>query len=178
MNCPVCKKQEVSRDAKNCSSCDSDLSAFVHILQVEKQRRTYKTVILILAVLLFAGGGTLAALHSMHDPSSHSQLQVEETKLDSSNFVIENLQNTLQERNEEIQSLKEEAHALLATMESSQDDVEEGDHTVHIVQEGETLWSISEMYHGHGFKHEEIAGHNEVNNMHHIEVGDTIIVKH
>ena len=178
MNCPVCKKSELSKGAKNCSSCGSDLSVFEHISHIEKQRKTYKTVSLILAVLLFVGGSTLAALHSMNDQESHSQLQVEEIKLDSNAFVIDGLQNTLQERDEEIRLLKEEAHALLATMESSHDDVEEEDHTVHIVQEGESLWSISEMYHGHGFEHEEIAGHNEVNNMHHIEVGDTIIVKH
>jgi len=40
------------------------------------------------------------------------------------------------------------------------------------------MWGISKTYHGHGFKHKEIAGHNELNNSKDIKVGDTLIIRH
>ncbi len=88
------------------------------------------------------------------------------------------LQQVLKEKDDKIALLESEVEELIATMQSSHEDVEKPDQTIHVVEEGESLWSISEMYHGHGFEHAEIAGHNEIDDIHHIKVGDSIIIKH
>ena len=53
----------------------------------------------------------------------------------------------------------------------------EQDYLVHVVKEGESLWSIAEEYHSDGFKHDEIAGHNDLSDPHYIKAGDTVIIK-
>lgn len=63
-------------------------------------------------------------------------------------------------------------------IEHLHDEKDGDDVTLHIVREGETLWSISEKYHGHGFAHDDIADHNEMNDPHLVSPGDTIIIKH
>ena len=84
----------------------------------------------------------------------------------------------------EVESLKEsnaqlaEQITTIEVLEMAEDgETIEKDYHVHIVKQGESLWSIAEKYHDDCFKHEEIAGHNELNDPHFIEVGDTVIIK-
>jgi len=94
---------------------------------------------------------------------------------------VEILEKTLAAKDEEITKLNNKLKELHATIESSLNDQiikdAEGTHKLHIVQAGESLWSISELYHGHGFKHHHIAGHNKVDNPDHIEAGDTLEIQ-
>ena len=94
---------------------------------------------------------------------------------------LEVLKNDLSTREEEITALTDKLAELHATIESSEADLIEedalGSHTIHVVKEGESLWSISELYHGHGFKHLHIANSNELRNANHIEPGDTLIIQ-
>ena len=94
---------------------------------------------------------------------------------------LEHAKEDLSAKDAEIAALTNKLAELHATIESSEADLIEtdaaGTHTIHIVLKGESLWSISEFYHGHGFKHIHIADHNELRNANHIEPGDTLIIK-
>ncbi|MBL4755378.1 MAG: LysM peptidoglycan-binding domain-containing protein [Flavobacteriales bacterium] len=94
---------------------------------------------------------------------------------------LEVLKNDLSTKDGKIEALTRKLAELHATLESSEADfIQEGEmgtHTIHVVKKGESLWSISERYHGHGFKNTHIATNNELHNLDHIEPGDTLIIK-
>lgn len=176
MKCPVCQHDQVPEGAESCPSCGSDLRAFQLISHVGTQRRTYKMTNIALIILILLGGATLGTVRVMNsDAPQPVQASIQTDDQDAEALAV--AQQQLTEKDDEIAFLKGEVESLLATIESSRSDVEEGDHIIHVVAPGESLWSISELYHGHGFQHDEIADHNEVENVHHIKVGDTIIIK-
>ena len=181
MNCPICKNEGLEAGASNCSSCGSDLSAFHIIGEVSNQQSMLKRLSSILAILilLIAFGWVFTSMTGSGEVTATELPSVEPV---GAAAELEELTKTLATKDAEIAELKAELSELFATIESSKSAVEvedeEGSHTLHIVKEGESLWSISEKYHGHGFKHNHIADHNELNNPHYIKVGDTIVVKH
>ncbi|MBT3647233.1 MAG: LysM peptidoglycan-binding domain-containing protein [Flavobacteriales bacterium] len=180
MNCPVCDDPNIPEGAESCESCGSDLRAFQDIQRVQKQRGTFKTASIALAALsllliIFLAGSTMMASNGTVD----GEVPMESDSADSQDMEQSgDLQQVLKEKDDKIALLESEVEELIATMQSSHEDVEKPDQTIHVVEEGESLWSISEMYHGHGFEHAEIAGHNEIDDIHHIKVGDSIIIKH
>jgi nucleoid-associated protein YgaU len=181
MACPICKSEKVEGNASNCPECESDLTTFALLDDVSKEKSNMKraTGFLVLLTLLTLGGWAFSYYNGMAD----STATVEEAALPDNLAAdeIDVLQNTLAAKEEEITKLNNKLAELHATIESSANDLEEEDasgvHKLHIVKEGESLWSISELYHGHGFKHHHIAGHNELGNPNHIEVGDTLVIQ-
>lgn len=181
MNCPICKNEELEAGASQCSACSSDLSAFNLIGEVSNQQSMLKrlSTILGILVLLVAFGWVFTSMTGSTEVAATEQPVAVETEAAPE---VEELNKAIEAKDSEIAELKAELSELFATIESAKSDIEvedgEGGHTLHIVREGESLWSISEKYHGHGFKHDHIANHNELNDPHYIEVGDTIVVKH
>jgi len=181
MNCPICKSEKVEENASNCPECESDLTTFTLLNDASKERSGLRkaTSFLVLLTLLTLGGWAFSYYNGMAD----STATVEEAALPDNLAAdeIDVLQNTLAAKEEEITKLNNKLAELHATIESSAHDLTEEDasgvHKLHIVKEGESLWSISELYHGHGFKHHHIAGHNELDNPNHIEVGDTLVIQ-
>lgn len=185
MNCPICDDPNIPEGAESCANCGSDLRAFHDIQRVQVQRRNYRTLSLVLGALAIVlvsyviAFRFLSAEPMQNDSGEHATMAMASNSTASSDpDAMDELKSQLIEKDAEIVTLQSEIAQLEATMQSSFDDVKDKDHTIHVVKEGETLWSISEMYHGHGFEHATIAGHNEVSNMNHIEVGDSIIIKH
>ncbi|MEQ9186364.1 MAG: LysM domain-containing protein [Cryomorphaceae bacterium] len=185
MNCPICDDPNIPEGAESCANCGSDLRAFHDIQRVQDQRRNYKTLSLVFGVLAILLVSYVIAFRFVapdpiqNDAGEHATMAMASDATAAPNpSEMDELKSQLIEKDAEIVTLQSEIAQLEATMQSSFDDVKDKDHTIHVVKEGETLWSISEMYHGHGFEHATIAGHNEVNNMDHIEVGDSIIIKH
>ncbi len=181
MNCPICKNEELEAGASQCSACGSDLSAINMIGEVANQQSMLKRLSTMLGVLalLIAFGWVFTSMTGSEEVTATNLPAEEPTAIAGE---IEELNKVLATKDAEISELKAELSELFATIESAKSDVEvedgEGGHTLHIVKEGESLWSISEKYHGHGFKHNHIANHNELSDPHYIKVGDTIIVKH
>lgn len=175
MSCPLCKAADVSEDASSCSSCGSDFSVFKHLKVIEKNRNTRKLTNLTLGsmlVLALVGLG-FTYMSTEVPPPKQESITVDEKDL---------MEQRLAMKDARITELTAEIDELTATLNSAKDDTEESDYkgnfTVHIVQKGESMWGISKTYHGHGFKHEDIAGHNELDNSHSINVGDTLIIRH
>ena len=181
MNCPICKSEKVEENASNCPECESDLTTFALLNDASKERSSLRkaTGFLVVLTLLTLGGWAFSHYNGMAD----STATVEEAALPDNLAAdeIETLEKALAAKEEEITKLSSQLTELHATIESSADDLIEVDadgvHKLHVVKEGESLWSISELYHGHGFKHHHIAGHNEVDNPDHIEVGDTLVIQ-
>ena len=180
MNCPICKSEKVEDFTSQCPECKSDLTTFSLISDVSNERSKLRKITNFLAslsLLFLVGWG-----FTYYDGSTGEAVIVKETSTsdDLQAKEIEALEKTLAAKEEEITKLNNKLTELHATIESSVNDLTikdaDGVHKLHIVKAGETLWSISELYHGHGFKHHHIAGHNEVDNPNHIEVGDTIMI--
>ena len=175
MSCPLCKAPDVSEDASSCSACGSDLSTFKHLKVIVKNRSTMKITNLTLAgmlLLALAGLGFTYMSAETAPPKPEPAPVVDNTEMEQ----------RLAKKDEQIAELTAELDELTATLNSAEDDTEDSDYngkfTVHIVQKGESMWGISETYHGHGFKHEDMAGHNELDDPHFIKVGDTLIIRH
>jgi len=181
MNCPICKSAKIEDTATECPECESDLTTFALITDVSKERSSLRKATSFLAILMllilvgwaftyYEGKADAAAV--FEDATLPDNLAADE---------VEILKGALTAKDEEIAKLSKQLTELHATIESSAHDLimedNDGTHKLHIVAVGESLWSISELYHGHGFKHDHIAGHNEVDNPHHIEVGDTLIIQ-
>ncbi len=178
MDCPVCQNAQIEEGVSRCSECNSDLSAFALITEVENKRsglRKTRTILLIILLLAVVGwAGTFATLSQ---PGAKEVEQgVVKDEADAKDEQISDLMAQVAVQKEKIEQLDGELVGLLATIESGVD--ESGNFTVHVVQEGESLWKISEKYHGDGLKHKHIADHNEIDHPHYIQVGDTIIIKH
>ena len=173
MICPICKAAKVSEDGSSCSGCDSDLSAFKHLKVISKNRNTLKTTSISLGITLLLAliGLGFAYINAESSQSKPAPIQAN-TEMDK----------LLAKKDAQIMELNAELDELAATINSAQDDSEksdnEGDFTLHVVKKGESMWGISKTYHGNGFKHEDIAGHNELDNSHNIRVGDTLIIRH
>jgi len=171
----VCKATEVSEDAPSCSVCGSDLSAFKDLKVIVKNRSTMKITALALGFMLLLAMAGLGFTY-MDDETVQPAPELAD--------VIDNtkMAEKLAKKDAQIAKLTAELDELTATLNSAENDTEDSDYngkfTLHIVQKGESMWGISKTYHGHGFKHKEIAGHNELNNSKDIKVGDTLIIRH
>lgn len=185
-NCPICQQEQVDKEVMHCPECDSDLTAFSHLNQIsENTNRLSKTIKVLFVVLLLAivGWGFTYYNTSTDNTSTDNAVSIEETSPPANQAAdeIEILEKSLAAKDEEITKLSNKLKELHATIESSVNDqiVEdsEGVHKLHIVKAGESLWSISELYHGHGFKHHHIAGSNEISNPDHIQAGDTLEIQ-
>ncbi|UTW61841.1 LysM peptidoglycan-binding domain-containing protein [bacterium SCSIO 12741] len=179
MECPVCQHQHVAEDATHCPECNSELSGFEFIKQSKSERRIRKRYLFSLsgiAILLFSGW---VVSSTIPEGTERQELETQVTGPTSEEILeakIEELRTTISEQQKEIERLETVVHDYQAL----DLEMQEGDnnYSVHVVKEGESLWSISEMYHGHGHEHDNIADHNEVNNPHHIKPGDTVVIKH
>jgi len=180
MSCPICKSEKVGEQASHCPECNSDLTSFALINEVSNQTSSLKKASMslgLVALLTMAGWA-----FTYTQGSAGAAVTVDETAMPDNTAVAElaDLKKALATKDDEIASLSGKIEALHATIESSASDIVEvgvhGKHKLHIVKEGESLWSISELYHGHGFKHHHIGGHNTVDNPDHIEVGDTLVI--
>ncbi|HIA36239.1 MAG TPA: LysM peptidoglycan-binding domain-containing protein [Flavobacteriales bacterium] len=179
--CPVCQQEQVDKEALHCTECDSDLTAFSQLNQIsENTNRLSKTIKVLFVVLLLVSVGWG---FTYYNGSADDAVIIEETSPPANQAAdeIEILEKTLAAKDEEITKLNNKLKELHATIESSVNDQTitdaEGTHKLHIVQAGESLWSISELYHGHGFKHHHIGSHNEISNPDHIQAGDTLEIQ-
>ncbi|MGY8953495.1 MAG: LysM peptidoglycan-binding domain-containing protein [Flavobacteriales bacterium] len=178
MECPVCHHKQVEEDALNCPNCNSNLQGFRVLDIIEQEQKRWKIMLYILGgFLLF-----IIAVWAMRDQLIEEGVSMDKTSLYKDSLALQ--RSEIEGLSSEVQSLKE-SNAQMAEQIKEFEVIEmavegeslEKDYHVHIVKQGESLWSIAEKYHDDGFKHEEIAGHNELNDPHFIEVGDTVIIK-
>jgi nucleoid-associated protein YgaU len=178
MDCPVCQNSQIEEGASSCSGCRSDLSAFTHLKAEEKERNGLRKsrliLFIVLGLVLVSWAGTYATRSPEGPPAAESELLKKTTK--DKDRQISELKAKIEEQQSKIEQLESELTGLLTSLEKAAD--KEGNVTMHVVQKGETLWKISEKYHGNGLKHTHIAEHNKMDQPHYLKVGDTILIKH
>jgi len=188
MNCPVCDDPNIPEGAESCTNCGSELRAFHDIQRVQTQRRNYRTMSIVLGALAIVAISYMAALQMM------KTTPMEETHMEQASMAIsapapdaeaqgkmEELESLLIQKDAEIANLKSEVSQLEASSAQStkaDQPTSQVESNVHVIQDGESLWKISERYLGSGFKSNELAEKNQLADPNHIEVGDTLIVKH
>ncbi len=183
MECPVCAHAPLDAGAETCPNCNSDLTTFHLLGKVRRQRNSLRNwrMALIAIILIFFMSFAMSIISHDNAKDAHAAAVEENSNLaESSSSKITDLNKALVLKDSLIADLQlqiEEFKSSTVDIEVFMDD--DGDtHTVHIVKPGETLWEISEKYHGHGWAHNDIADHNEVIDPHVINVGDTVIVTH
>ena len=181
MECPVCHHANVEPGSTNCPTCDSELKGFHELHGAEEERLKHKRTLRMLVIVVILLGLSWAASSLMLNEEENS-IKSEESQFEQ---IIAERNKSISELQLENSKLAEENSALQEQVQSFEvieygEDGEsiEKDYTVHVVKEGESLWSIAEEYHADGFKHEEIAGHNDLTDPHYIKVGDTVVIKH
>ena len=180
MECPVCHQSDLAKEATNCPKCESELKGFSELAAAEVERdKRKKSVNILLTIALLIGLGWIMSATMVtpkFEKSSNDEVSSQE-KISAQAQTISDLESekeVLAMRNNEL----EEHFQSFEVIELSEDGKSiEQDYVVHVVKEGESLWSIAEEYHSDGFKHDEIAGHNDLSDPHYIKVGDTVIIK-
>jgi nucleoid-associated protein YgaU len=169
MECPVCHTDGLADDAVTCPHCHSDLEAFRlsgEIYKTSKNRLIFgyiASALFIIALIAWI----LTCLGSFNNEKKTDEsiakeevtrLQKEVTQLKKSNetLVIENNKLT----NKVNAKVKEEAKK----------------ESTYVVSEGETLYRIARKVYGNGYKYNEIARDNNIENPDLIVVGQKLII--
>lgn len=191
MNCPVCQNVEMREGDSKCSSCGSDLDAFHHISQIQKQRKRSKFIVIGLTVIAgLAVVGLFAKNAKVNDSEIKEFTKIQKEQGDQQILEQMNLSNEVTENTEEM--IKTEGDSHSASSESTSDseseiissespEIEETisseSQTIHVVEEGESLWTISEKYYGNGGHYMTLANTNGIDNADFISVGDELIIQ-
>ncbi|MBD77781.1 MAG: hypothetical protein CL840_02415 [Crocinitomicaceae bacterium] len=180
MECPVCNDSELGDGASSCPKCQSELSGFNELTAAERERAKHKRYIMGLGIVaLLLGISWIASTSMKNDTASMAMSNDEKNSqvIEEQKQLITSLQGQVTELTTQNMELAEHIQTFEVVEMSEDGESIESDYHIHVVKEGESLWSIAEEYHADGFKHDEIAGHNDLNDPHYIKVGDTVIVK-
>ena len=181
MNCPICNHEKIEDGASHCPACDSDLSAFVSLNEVSSsKRRVIKINWLLISILILSlsiGGviiyfqssknKTIAENSSIRSEKNNAELKKMKKKIQKGQNKIKELEMALSLVKQELQNTKS------ATPNINNDKT----YSLHIVEEGETLWSIAERYYGNTVAVKKLLKQNNLAHPKFIKAGDPLVIK-
>ena len=172
MNCPVCHNAEVPDGTESCASCGSDLSALNHIAQVQNQRKGLRTTRMVLGILLFVA---IIVSLGMGLKKGKTRSAADQALIDSQTSELQQMLLSINEKDAEIASLKEEMELLKTNIQTDANAAQVST-TSHIIKRGDSLWKLAVSYFNDGFKFRKIADDNHIGNVNLIVVGDTLVI--
>ena len=191
-NCPVCQHEHEDESKLHCPKCDSDLTPFMHLDQITNNTsRLNKTnkILIALVFLVIAGWGFNVFYPTATEVPA---ITVEEAPQPENKGIIENndqistINLEIKQKDKKISKLENQLADLKSKHEEHPQpeiDIEEtgnqqaGKYTLHIIEDGESLWTISERYYGSGFAVNKLLEQNKLDNPQFIKPGDPIIIK-
>ncbi len=180
MECPVCHHPDLAKEATNCPKCESELKGFNELAAAEVERdKRKKSVNILLTIALLIGLAWIVTSTMMSpkvETSGSNEITFQE-KISTQAQTISDLESEKEELAMRNSELEEQVQSFEVIEMSEDGESIERNYLVHVVKEGESLWSIAEEYHSDGFKHDEIADHNDLSDPHYIKVGDTVNIK-
>jgi nucleoid-associated protein YgaU len=177
MNCPICDKVGLAKDATFCPQCNSDLSGFIAIQKVathqqnlekeqtiiqellQKSKLQRRNLILWSSFLVLLTIGVFLGLNHSKSNNSFTELPVNQGNTDSLQIiVIENqrLINTIKMENERLKSHTE-------TLK-------------YVVRKGDNLSKIARFFYNKETHYRKIMDDNNLRNNPTIAVGDSLII--
>ena len=202
MICPVCHHTNIKEGSEECPKCNTPLTGDNLVLALQKSNRDQRNqkiamtfalvfVAILSAAYLFmittddglssAGEGEIfvpgASLRNLGYTLDEKTNHIEELQTQ-----IENMQATISsmEEEEETPEVEEEQSSTVTEEEAPQASIEQpkpvntSSGGTHVVSEGETLWSIAQSRLGDGFKSQDLASLNNLNDPDLIVVGETL----
>jgi len=168
MNCPVCNASDLPDGTKKCPHCESDLEVFQMTRRIAKSRTNLVSVTVIIAVLLLAMLG-----YWLWNGPGRSQSEKKaslEAVTENENLKAE-LQKVKGEHSELLQEVSELKKAASTVKAEAKKRTKE-----YVVREGETLFSIARKVYGNGFRYEDLARDNGLDDPAHIFSGQKLII--
>lgn len=177
MNCPVCKNAQIEEGVSTCPQCNSDLEAFTHINNIDKQLSARKKgiIVLVIACLLVTTGWAINYFNKDNAPIVDEGKKAAVENNDQSE-AIEQLTNSVEAKEQEIIELKSRIEELESNGGENENNASEQEEEVsisnegssgtqiHVVQKNESLWKIAEKLLGDGHKFKDIAEDNQISN--------------
>lgn len=197
MNCPVCNKTELDKDATACPQCHSDLEVFQLIVSASEQRQTSKKIISALGLFaavtaigwasvgIFSGGKSESVevspeitvqneALSPEDSDLITMLTKENESLKSENASLTAKINAVKNPSTPLRATKDKAvvkeKPVAKTSAPAVASTESGT-IIHTVKKGETLWIIARKYFKDGRKYKQIAADNGISTKKKLKLG-------
>jgi len=179
--CPVCQHEHPDEDLLNCPECDSDLSSFAQLKQISNNKsRLIKTNWLLLSVLVLILAGSGGGLYYQNSKNT-SKNQKSATTLEKNNTELKQMKQKVKKGQNKIKELQMALSSLKQELENTSIDSTELSNTegysLHIVEEGETLWSIAERYYGNSVAVKKLLKQNKLAHPKFIKVGEPLVIK-
>lgn len=169
MDCPICDYKGLDADAKNCPSCNADLTAFLAIDAVEASMKKQKKTTLIFIILFILACVACVVIYFL--ASTYGTAAEDADKLAACEAEIQTMKTENQQLKTLNANLLEENKKLkgeIANAPPPQVD--------HMIREGETLYIIARNYLGNGDLYPKIAADNDIEKPDIIFAGDEIII--
>jgi|GEM_PF-328435 len=173
MECPLCEHTGLDSNIENCPSCKADLTAYHSLDALEVSYKKQKKTGLLFFVLFIVALLACAAIYFLNSGDGVSKESEEKLaaceamvlKLTTENATYSQAISNLKAENAKLQEVKEEE--LIA----------EPKQIIHVIKEGESLFSIAEKYLGNGKLYPRIAIDNGIDNPDLIIAGTEIIIE-
>lgn len=143
MNCPICNKKDIPTKSKTCPQCDSDLSIYQIINELELPKKPvnnihaiYITIIIIISIVYFI----------LSETNSRNKRLVNGNNKNISSEIISNTDKKGINENENNNLFKNQNVFRIK------------------VRNGDNLWKLARMYYGNGLKYKEIMNQNKLEN--------------
>ena len=181
MNCPICNHEKIEDGASHCPACDSDLSAFVSLNEVSSsKRRLIKINWLLISILILtlSIGGV-----SIYFQSSKNKTIAEKSsiRLEKNNAELKKMKKKIQKGQNKIKELEMALSLVKQELQNTKSDTpninNDKTYSLHIVEEGETLWSIAERYYGNTVAVKKLLKQNNLAHPKFIKAGDPLVIK-
>ncbi|HIF14860.1 MAG TPA: LysM peptidoglycan-binding domain-containing protein [Bacteroidetes bacterium] len=179
--CPVCQHEHPDEDLLNCPECDSDLSAFAQLKQISNNKSLLiKLNWLLLSVLVLIIAGSGGGLY-YQNYNNKTKSQKRATTLEKNNTEVKQMKQKVKRGQNKIKELEMALSTLKQELENISSDTTEFSNTegysLHIVEEGETLWSIAERYYGNTVAVKKLLKQNKLAHPKFIKVGEPLVIK-
>lgn len=179
MDCPICSRFQLKDGVVHCPECNSDLGSLQLIDQMAKRHGNFRKAGIVLSILLLIAIGALATSYANRSISQEST----QTLVDEPPATTDDKDAQLSELTIQVEEQQMEIDRLTAAMDESMVNADskitistKADQ-LHVVQQGESLWTISKKYYGEGSRHDEIASNNNIVDPKLISTGDTLKIK-
>ena len=170
MNCPLCDYKGLADDAKNCPSCNADLSAYRALDTVEHAMEKQKKRTLLFIILFFIAFMGCFAVYFIFNSGNGSEATEESA---TTNLAAE---QAFEAENAKLQADLEKIKNENAQLKKELKTAKENQLITHTIVEGETLYIIAEKYLGDGNKYLKLAADNHIEDPDMIVVGTKLII--
>jgi outer membrane murein-binding lipoprotein Lpp len=175
MNCPICDKAGLPKNAITCPQCNSDLSGFLHIDKIAEQQKHLeanntqlhsevtqgkakrRNIIVISSLLLVASFGFMSWFSNANNKKLVDTSGSDNSKVDSLAAVIAQNEVRIKRFEDENQALKEQQNRIK-----------------YVVKKGDNLIKIARFFYNDEARYQDIMKENNMEENAPLFVGDTL----